>query len=265
VTLGDIVEGSLSGLVDESVRDVRDVLDVFERECGGLDNSNAVLPVIHAVGNHCRSVPRCQLMEMLGIKSSSQAGDEGSSNSGWGYYVRAIGVKWTLIVLNGAELCTGAVDSTAEDETAMRKLLRIEADEKVPEYYSGISNAQLEWFRQSLVDAREKGRFVIVVSHYALASGAARATHVLVNGKAVLQEIENEGKGVVRVVFAGHDHCGGALSADDEEAAGVQHITLQAMLEAGDGTAYAIVRAREDGGLSIIGRGDVPCFAIAAM
>jgi Calcineurin-like phosphoesterase len=271
VTLGDIVEGSVSGAVGETVDDVKAVLEVFGRACargqGKIGRRKRIhVPVLHTIGNHCRNIPRDKLVQLLGIAGIAKSRDDESSNAGWGYFSfspRHVGNKWTFLILNGAELCTGSVDATAADEAEMRRLLSTNAEDEVPDYYSGISAAQLEWFRQSVVAARADGRYVVVFSHYALARGAARATHVLANGDDVVRVIADEGRGVVRAVFAGHDHCGGALAATEDGSGGVQHITLQAMLEAGDGgTAHAVVRARADGSMTVEGYGNVPSYDI---
>lgn len=116
-------------------------------------------------------------------------------------------------------------------------------------------------FDEVLKQAEAAKERVCVFSHYPLAQGAARENHVVAN-TATVCEIMRRHAGVVRCVFAGHDHRGGSVRDVD---GALLHVTIQATLEAGganDGNAYAAVTAFDDGSLVIRGSGDVPSYSI---
>jgi Calcineurin-like phosphoesterase len=252
VSVGDIIEGALSGKVDDSVREAKGVLSVF---------AASRVPVHHVIGNHCRSIPLADLWNMLGMGSP-------------GYKDIRVAPGWRFVLLNGAELNLAAVDATPSDAEALRRLMdeSIENfqgpdDDKpsrlIPRYYGGIGSDQLAWFRSVLSRAADENERVVVFCHYPLAENATRGTHVLINGHAVVRAME-EHPGLVRCVFAGHDHLGGCTFSESGSAG---HITVQAMLESAPGeggNAFAVVTGRGDGSMQIEGIGSVPCYSVPA-
>lgn len=104
---------------------------------------------------------------------------------------------------------------------------------------------------------------MIVCCHYPLFEEATRASHVLENADSLLRVMQKY-DGVVRCVFAGHDHLGGYAIGKGFAGA---HVTIPAVLESApgpDGNAFAFVRCGADGSVEIEGFGSVGSLSVAA-
>jgi len=112
-----------------------------------------------------------------------------------------------------------------------------------------ITPEQLEWFRATLNKAAENGEKVICFCHYALVNPAA-GKNVILEPEPVLEVMDNAG--CVVAWFAGHTHAQGYTLRN-----GVHHVTLSAMVEGPDTSAYAVVRLHRDR-LEVTGFGREP-------
>ena len=124
-------------------------------------------------------------------------------------------------------------------------------------FNGGYGRTQLNWLREVVSEAREKGDRVVVLNHIPLHHEAASWKTVSYDCDQALQILHKEGAGCVVAVFAGHSHSGG-YSVDEE---GLHHITVESPMTNGVSFAYAEVYPDR---IEIIGQGAVPsrtlCF-----
>lgn len=182
VSLGDIVQGYETSQYEQSLTDFREVMKCFE----------GVQSVRHVLGNHCRSLTMEILMKGLHLQNP--------------YYSFLPAQGWRVVVLNSAELCQEAVDTSKNDTSTLQKLVS-DRGRPTHHYHGAIGPEQMAWFQNQIEDARVKQERVIVLSHYPLADGAARSTHVLANTDDVRAICESYNTPVV-LCIAGHDHLG---------------------------------------------------------
>lgn len=240
VSLGDIIEGyhdpkknsaaNDAAAIKEATADLKRTLDVF---------SSVWAPLCHVVGNHCRSIPKRTLHSALGLPP------------GCAYYVREPAPGWRLVFLDTAQLCGSAVDASSTEIAALR---RVVSSERRPRhwFHGALADNQLTWLRSQLDTAVELKQRVIILSHYPLADGAARASHVVANTSDVRGIIEADATPVV-LCLAGHDHIGGLMTVPKTVKRGaVTYATFPAILEApSDGNAFGILTAHSDGSIVI--------------
>lgn len=183
VNLGDIVEGYGEGRRVDNRRDLALVLDSFAKVCA---------PVRHVIGNHCRCIPLSELLCTLHLTEP--------------YYSFSPVAGWRFLVLHSAELCGSAVDISDVERQQLQ--VTIEENGRMPHHYHGaVGGPQLIWLENELQAAFQAEQRVIVLSHYPLADGAARHSHVVANTMAVRKVLEHEQSPVV-LCLAGHDHMG---------------------------------------------------------
>lgn len=113
-----------------------------------------------------------------------------------------------------------------------------------------IGGTQAAWLRDALVEAARNDERVICFNHYTLLQEAAPNHDRLRNDVEILGIVENAAN--VATWFSGHDHGGGYAFRN-----GTHFVTLQAMVDAGDDNAYAVVRLFPDR-IEVEGVGTVP-------
>lgn len=211
--------------------DLRFVVDTFSR---------LHMPVFHVLGNHCRCLPHADLCRMLRIH-------------GRGYYSVDLTDTWKLLVLHTAELHAQAVDARPGiDDDLLADIVSSEGRPPDVSFHGAMSDEQLDWLQRHVDEARVLGQRVIVVSHYPLADGAARESHVLANTTRVRHILEAQDTPVV-LCLAGHDHLGGYLYRPRTRKRGaVTYVTMPAMLEATQRMqAFAFVTGFTDGSVIV--------------
>lgn len=186
VNLGDIIEGYGVDDVDavHATTDLRAVMRVF---------SMLRTPLCHVIGNHCRAVPKNTLLAALHLMRHT-------------YYAREPAPGWRLIFLDTSQLSPSAVDAPYEDTDTMRQIIAAER-RPLHDYHGALATDQLKWLQGQLDAAVKEHQKVIILSHYPLADGAARPSHVVANTIAIRRIIERDSTPVV-LCLAGHDHLG---------------------------------------------------------
>ncbi|MBN1851932.1 MAG: metallophosphoesterase [Pirellulales bacterium] len=99
--------------------------------------------------------------------------------------------------------------------------------------YGVLSELQLQWLRETLIQARRNDERVIIFNHFPLLKEAAK-DHRMKDPVPLLTLFE-ESRCVV-AYLAGHDHAGGSAFHQ-----GIGHVTLKGMVEAPARNAYAII------------------------
>lgn len=214
-----------------SADDLRVVLDEFHR---------LHMPVLHVIGNHCRSLPHADLCRLLRIH-------------GRGYYSFDLTMTWKLLVLHTAELHTQAVDARPGiDDDLLSNILLSEGRPVDISFHGAVSDDQLKWLKYHVDKARVMKQKVIVASHYPLADNAARISHVLANTRKIRDIVEMDDTPVA-LCLAGHDHLGGYLYCQKTKKRGaVTYVTMPAMLEATPKmNAFGVVTAFADGSVIV--------------
>lgn len=186
VNLGDIIEGNGENNYAANVMDLLKVIKVFRQ---------TKLPICHVIGNHCRVVSLSLLQKLLHLSKS--------------YYSFHPTSKWTFIVLNTSDL-SNSFDQSSQRKQRLRDI--VENENRIPHHFHGaIAKSQLEWLQHQLQRAIRQQNHVVILSHYPIADGSARKSHVLANTTQVRQLIEAPNSPVV-ACLAGHDHLGKFLS-----------------------------------------------------
>lgn len=218
--LGD----SIDGRGDQSLTDLRRVLDVFTK---------SQAPVRHVIGNHCLELPRRELMPALGL-------DQGH----YAFQFRG----WQFLVLDTMEVSLKSEPGTAQ---------RLEAEAwvanhpELPTYNGALGPNQLAWLKSELTEARKAQRNVVVLSHHPLATIPGHESLLLWNAVDVRQVLSEAG--CVVACFAGHDHVGAYVRTD-----GIHYLTMPGVVEAPtDSNRYAVVDVYRDR-LEVRGAGDAP-------
>lgn len=221
LNLGDAIEGYGPSRMSQSRADLAEVMRAF---------AGAKANVYHVIGNHCRQLPMPLLMDAMSLTQP--------------YYAFCPAPGWRCVVLHSAELSWSAQGMREEDRKVLKHI--VQAEERVEHRFHGaIGDDQLAWFDEQLTEAEQANERMMVFSHYPLADGSARESHVLANTRAVRKIIERPGSPVA-LCLAGHDHigtcsiawapffpfCAGAL---DMHLADVYNFTLTSMCRWGLG------------------------------
>lgn len=213
VQLGDLIDGS-----DRAAAEVDEILTVFR----GLD-----APVVHVLGNHdFAGISRATLTQRLGLKR--------------GYYDFAAGAVH-FIVLDSLEVsvCGGWDVQSDHYREGQRVLdqLRGEGAPNAFEWNGGIGPVQRRWLAERLEQIERAGCPAIVFSHLPLEPQGEK--HTLWNAAEMAELLESYP--AVEAFFCGHRHA-------DRYArqGGVHYVTLEALVEAPQENAYAVVHVRPD-------------------
>lgn len=241
INLGDTIEGYLEEYDPSSQYAQADLIRTLH------EFSALAMPCFHVIGNHCRSVPQKILLPTLQLAAFEN-----------GFYSYEPYPGWKLIFLNSAQVCGTAVDATPKDIEQIQEIVT-KSGRHWERFHGALGKDQLQWLTNQLDDAKKAGQKVIISSHYPLADGAARRSHVLANTEDVRSIIERDGSPVL-LCLAGHDHLGGILTVPANERRGtITYVTFPAMLEApANGNAFSIIKAYSDGSFTINGGENSP-------
>ena len=203
---------NLGDLVDRHAASFDDVLPVLDR-CRA--------PVHHVLGNHdIVSGDRQWTVERLGMPGP--------------YYDFRVG-SCRFLILDGNEVSVyGTAPRTPARRTAEERLAALEADgaARARTWNGAVGDAQLQWLRARLRDARAAGEPVVVFCHFPVYPDNV---HNLWNCDAVRAAVTESG--CVTAFLSGHNHAG--LYAESQ---GVPFLTLPGMVETPDTTAYGSAR-----------------------
>ena len=233
----------------------------------------------HCLGNHDCNLPREEVCQTLGNPKNAA------------YFSVKLPRGWRLLVLDTTEVnpryetpgSDAQVAGAAFVESAKSKpgkfiLIIVWANimtygfiylciylfsggaERVKPWGGGLGETQTQWLRRELEAATDGREKVIVASHIALSPTAARPGMSAWRSDEVSQTLESFD--CVKVCVAGHDHPGGygrTLVPDREGKyrtfGRVHYVTLEAMLEAPEGsTSYATMEVY-DHEVSVVGVG----------
>ena len=219
--------------------------DLIEEGPENLDRALAIfdqlkMKTYHVPGNH----------DFVGVSR-----DEFLSRTGMtrGYYDFGVD-RWRFVVLDTVEISTsGGWPEDSPNHTQARawleRLVACGAD-NAQEWNGAISKEQLAWLGATLDRAAENDERVIVLSHLPVLAEASHPCLLLWNHDEVLGLLETSGR--VAAIFCGHGHEGGYAFRN-----GIHHVTLQAIVEAPEANAYAVVDVEPDR-IQIHGVGCVP-------
>jgi len=248
VNLGDLFDG-----YNEDDKTTRPVLRNREMSAETVDRNRRELSIIsdvvkgtklscpfhHCVGNHDCSVPREEFLDAVNAQRAYYRGEDALY-----YYSEPLPRNWRLIILDTTDLNPRYIDARVAPEYYNPALqYAVEAygsgrDDVAP-WSGGIGPIQFAWLENELASAAKNGERIIIASHNALNSKAARPQMSAWNADSVSKLIEDSG--CVKLCLAGHDHPGMYCFHH-----GVHYVTLEAMLEAKHGeTSYAFLDVYE--------------------
>lgn len=118
-------------------------------------------------------------------------------------------------------------------------------------FNGGLGAEQLEWLRETVSAAAERGDRVVVMSHVPMLAAASSERTLLYDADAALDVLRDAGRGAVVAVLAGHLHRGGY--AVDE--LGVHHVTVNSPLNFDDCFGHCDVYADR---IELVGSGELP-------
>lgn len=162
---------------------------------------------------------------------------------------------WRCLLLDTNEVSRYAhpagSPARAEAERELARLTAARVRQAKP-WNGGVAPGQLRWFEAECSAARRERRRVLVLSHHPV---WPPGDHCAWNAEDLLAAVDRHPN--VAVWCNGHHHAG-ALG----ERNGVPHITLRAMVETADTTAYAVASLHSDR-LILEGRGREPSRELA--
>jgi len=227
VQIGDVVDGYKQD-PERSIKDLATVTAAMDQ------HDSPQFTWFHTVGNHCRYVPRPQLLAALSLETS--------------YYSFCPSSGWRFIVLDGAELCMAAVDvDVAEKEEFATVCSGLGLDPASSSEWNGaMSRAQVEWLEKELEHSATHGETIVVFGHFPLSDKgetASPTSHLLTNHVAVLNLFQKHASSIL-AYFCGHDHFGASGVCDN-----IHHVTVPGVLEALDVARHcSVVAARDESG-----------------
>lgn len=204
--------------------------DLIDRDLASFDEVTAILqqsavPVFQVAGNHDFSVApdeRPLVASKLGLQKA--------------WYQFTAG-DWQFVFLDGNDVSLHAPDSaSANRATGLLARLKAENRPNAQTWNGAVGSEQLRWLAETLREAAQAGRKVILFCHYPL---LPFESHTLWNSEEVLQVIEPYG--CVKACFSGHNHAGNYACRK-----GVHHVNLKGMVETADENAFAVVTLTTD-------------------
>jgi manganese-dependent ADP-ribose/CDP-alcohol diphosphatase len=218
--------------------------DLIDRDFSSFDPvlplyQQAQAPQYQVLGNHdflVKPEEKTRVLEKLGLKK--------------GYYDFSYHA-WRFIVLDGNDLSFYAPSGTSPKYFEVQAIYQAATKKGLPNaqvWNGGISAEQMSWLQMILAKASEAGEKVMIFCHFPVFPDPNQ--HNLWNNQELMELLASY-KGVVAYIN-GHNHAGNYAVKN-----GIHYLTLPAMVETPDQTAYAIVEVYADY-LNIIGKGRVP-------
>lgn len=239
--------GSLDKLAEAAETINADGVD-FTIQTGDLidrypESFDAILPIweqiegtkYHTLGNHDFPFPTDQVVERLGMENQ---------------YYDVSEAGWRFIILDTNDISTYANEPGSpkyvEAESTLQAL-KWAGDPNAQSWNGGVGAEQMEWFTNTLEEAKAAGEKAIVIGHMPV---APLDQHNAWNDAAIIAAMEDSGN--VAAYFNGHNHVGNYYA----EKNGIHYVNFQGMVE-GDTNAFSIVRVFE-GTIEIDGFGREP-------
>lgn len=235
VHLGDIIDGS------DTIESTRGELAAVIQTLKPLQS-----PLLHVLGNHCLSAGRSHLINTLQLQQT--------------YYTRDLSDKWRMIILD-------SVDVNVDHDDEEKRRLAMEHLDKHAESPNAIScngrlsSEQLAWFKNALVDTRQKDMWAIVCAHIPIRLDHGPSLHPLSAWDAtIIAETLASNSDIVKAYFCGHFHEGSYAFQDN-----IHYVTFKAMLDSQSKEgAWAIVELY-DNRILIEGHGDQQTYRLSVM
>ncbi|CAL1534215.1 unnamed protein product [Lymnaea stagnalis] len=261
--LGDLIDGKNNlGGENSSKKALSTALHPF---------NSLHIPVYHVIGNHDLYNLNRSFYLTSALNSSLSLSIETTTNHL--YYTFLPHPKLRVVALDTYEVGLLGYKDSPDDEnfkTAQLWFRQHNSNEDINDvvgleglekrwaaYNGGISEKQLQWLAQVLNKAQSKEENVIIITHVALQCEDRDYAICLVWNYEEIMNVIRQFRCVIGV-FAGHEHAGW----DFVDNHGIQHITLQGIIETRPGgNAYATARLWDET-LTITGVGRVPSFTI---
>jgi len=213
--------------------------DIIDRDYESYDTMIPIydkleMEVFHTLGNHdyyIEDTLKKNVLEKLNLEEN---------------YYSFIRLNWEFIILDGTELAeyTNYIHQNLEEEyLEMRNEIEGEINDK--NFNGGISDKQLEWLEDRLLNAELNNRRVIVCSHFNIFPYGTN--HNLYNSRE-LKELLDKYK-VVKGYINGHFHSGKYVEDNDKF-----YFNLVGMVHTEENNSYSIMEIYEDR-IEIIGYG----------
>jgi 3',5'-cyclic AMP phosphodiesterase CpdA len=224
IQLGDLIDGG-----PNAAAEIDKVLAVYNR---------LKAEKYHVLGNHDFSgIDRKTMLEKLNIKNPY-------------YYFDRAGFRFVVLDTMDISISGGWPENSGNYRLG-EKMLNELKQKKAPnavDWDGAISEAQKNWLNNVLAGADKKNLKVIILSH--LPFTPPGDIHNLWNAEQIVDIFEAHD--CVVASFSGHRHTGGYTEQD-----GIYYVTIEAMVEAPQQNAYAVVNVYYDR-LEIKGTGKVP-------
>ncbi|MBN1127281.1 MAG: metallophosphoesterase [Sedimentisphaerales bacterium] len=213
IQLGDLIDGGATAGAD-----LKRILSIF-------NETNA--PRYHVLGNH----------DFAGLDRETVIQTLEMERAWYDFVVHHV----RFVVLDGMDLAVSGgwpVDSSHYQQgKIMLEELKTAGADNAYVWNGGIGVEQMTWLADVLRDAKRQKQPVLVFGHLPLKPDGE--AHTLWNAREVAEMLEESG--CVVAFFNGHRHNGGF-----QRTGGVHYITIEAMVEAPQQNAFAIVHVNED-------------------
>jgi hypothetical protein len=185
----------------------------------------SVIPVNYVLGNHDYAVGAAmkeKVLPMLGLSS--------------GNYTKIIG-NWEFIILNGDDLSYFAPQTKTQkqERNTMVSDLASGVRKNIMPWNGGISQLQMNWFNNQLLESQTSGRNVIVLCHFPVYPASS---YNLWNDQELIHLMTRYP--CIKAYFNGHYHRGSYGFAY-----GIHFVNFKGMVNTKE-TAYAIVSISTD-------------------
>ncbi len=224
--------------------------DFIDRDAASFDvilpiYDRLTMPRYHVLGNHDFPMPRDQVLGKLGLEAA--------------YYTFAYD-GWRFVVLDTVDIAMGGgwPEESENYRQARRWVEKLRAEglsEDETCNRCGVGERQVQWLRDTLRQARERGERAIVFGHIPIVAGPGGEWALIYNHEDLREVLASAG--CVAAYFNGHDHGGGYAHRD-----GIHYITVEGMVQGPDETAYATVDLFDDR-IEIHGVGRTPSRKLA--
>lgn len=257
LNLGDIVDGKCQELAKHGGEPLPDGVNAGHKVVDDVVKALSPYqhgPYLHAYGNHCLyNVDRKTLQTKLGIPFVTEPC--GDLVGYWSHVEK--GVRFVVLDSYDIHKEHRCEETSIKHKEAHEILLKNNPNypdnENSPQgltgvakrfvaFNGGVGRVQMEWLRKTLLQSRESGEKVIILSHQPIHPGCTSPVCLVWNYKEVLALLR-EYRDVVLAAFAGHAHKGGYK----HDSSGIHFRVFEAALENPDPhKTYAMVDMYDD-------------------
>lgn len=200
-------------VIDEGFENFEPIMKVFNA---------SPFPIYAVMGNHDYSIADeyyDRVPSILGMPAP--------------YYSKVIS-SWRFIFLDSNDISIKLPSTNPKHDEAVRLIDEITArgDNHGYGWNGGFSNEQLQWLQSELINAKDHGQQVILVSHDPV---FPEVKNRLLNSTDVLDIIHEHSENII-AYLAGHHHDGAYAELET-----VHHITFKGMVDTQDKSAFSVV------------------------